>query len=329
MSNIHPVTPDISVLLSVFNEEKYIVDTITSVLDQTYENFELIIIDDASTDNTPNILESFNKDRRISIYSNKQNIGLAQSLNIGIGKCRGQYIARIDGDDIMDKKRLGIQYEYLMQNQDVKVVGSYMHLIDKNGKIIGEGHWPCGVENTLFNSLCGKNPLGHPGVMMEKIAVSNVNNYSEDFLFSQDYDLWLKLLYKGYLIDNIPQYLTLYRDTENNLVEKKQKQELYHRRAFYNYANAISNMKIKSTISDRFLDCLIFNNNNNKFMDYLFVIRFFNYLFSNIAIEIMVDIDKKIYNKMFFDDFKIKSPLLKILYLGINNITNFNPLTLR
>ena len=99
MSNIHSVTPDISVLLSVFNEEKYIVDAITSVLDQTYENFELIIIDDASTDKTLEILKSF-KDTRINIFTNNRNIGQTKTLNIGLDKCRGRYIARIDGNSI-------------------------------------------------------------------------------------------------------------------------------------------------------------------------------------------------------------------------------------
>jgi len=313
LSNIHSVTPDISVLLSVFNEEKYIVDAITSVLDQTYENFELIIIDDASTDNTLEILKSFN-DTRINIFTNNRNIGQTKSLNIGLGKCRGRYIARIDSDDIMVKERLQKQFDYLKNNPHVTVIGSYVHVIDENKNKIAKGHWPCGIENTFFYSICGKNPLGHPAVMMQKIAVSNVNNYSEEFLYSQDYDLWLRLLLNGYLIDNIPEYLTYYRDTANNSVEKKQEQELYHHKAFYNYVNVLTNKKMKSTISDRYLDCLIFNDNNNTFLDSLFVVRTFNFLLSNIAIEIMVEIDRKIYNKMFFNDFKIQSRLLKFFY---------------
>ena len=306
--------PEISVLMSVFNEQDYISESIQSVLNQSYENFELIIINDCSTDKTLEILESYT-DPRINIFTNNRNIGQTKSLNIGLEKCRGRYIARLDGDDMMAEERLKKQFDYLVNNSHITVIGCYFHVVDENKNKIAKGHWPCGIENTFFYSICGKNPLGHPGVMMEKIAVSNVNNYSEDFLFSQDYDLWLRLLLNGYLIDNIPEYLTFYRDTANNSVEKKQKQELYHRKAFYNYVNVLTNKKIKSAFLDRYLNCLIFNNNNiSTFMDSLFVMRTFNFLLSNIAIEIMVEIDKKIYNKMFIDDFNIQSRLLKFIY---------------
>jgi len=307
LSNIHSVTPDISVLLSVFNEEKYIVDTITSVLDQTYENFELIIIDDASTDKTLEILKSFN-DTRINIFTNNRNIGQTKTLNIGLDKCRGRYIARIDGNDIMTENRLTKQFDYLENNPDTKVVGSFFYLIDELGESIGTAKWPCGLEYNLFRSICGKNPVGHPAVLMEKNVIKEVGKYREEFWFAQDYDLWLRLFERGYLIDNIPEYLTIYREVFETSNIKKNKQEALHRKAFISYIQNIANKAVNPSVLNKYLDFILFNGSKQlSIRETLFVYNVFNYLLSCLSKRSSLAIDKKYFREMFFKDIQTYS----------------------
>ena len=146
------IKPEISVLMSVFNEQDYISESINSVLNQSYKNFELIVINDCSTDKTLEILESYT-DPRIKIFTNNSNIGQTKSLNIGLEKCRGRYIARLDGDDMMVVERLRKQIDYLKDHPSITVIGCYFHVIDENKNKIAKGHWPCGIENTFFYSL--------------------------------------------------------------------------------------------------------------------------------------------------------------------------------
>ena len=112
------VQPEISVIMSVFNGARYLKKSIESILNQSYEDFEYVIIDDGSTDKSKIIIESF-KDPRIKLISNKQNIGLAASLNIGIQVSKGKYIARMDCDDVSATKRLENQLEYLIKNPKI------------------------------------------------------------------------------------------------------------------------------------------------------------------------------------------------------------------
>ena len=129
--------PQISVVLPVYNEEKYIEECIWSILNQTYNNFELIIVDDASTDRSLEIINTFN-DPRIQLFSNKKNLGIAKSLNKGCLNVRGEFIARIDANDIAVKTRFEKQLKYLNNNPNCAVVFSPVLIIDENGNSTGE-----------------------------------------------------------------------------------------------------------------------------------------------------------------------------------------------
>jgi len=194
----------ISVIMSVFNGEKYIKEAVESILDQTYQDFEFIIVNDASTDNTEGMLEQFN-DSRINIIRNDSNLGLTKSLNIALKHARGEYIARMDADDISHPLRFEKQVMFLENNKECLVVGTWLSVIDEKGREYGTWGEYESYED-IRNGLLIKNQIGHGSAMIRRIALYNIGGYDEKFLFAQDYDLWLKLSEIGELW-NIPEQL--------------------------------------------------------------------------------------------------------------------------
>ena len=136
----------ISVLMPVYNSELYLEDAVQSILDQTYKNFEFIIIDDGSVDNSLAILESF-KDNRIKLVKKKNNTGYTSLLNESINYAKYDYLARMDSDDVSNKDRLLKQFKFLEKNKDYSVVGSNIRLINTKGEFIRNGkyHFQCVV----------------------------------------------------------------------------------------------------------------------------------------------------------------------------------------
>jgi glycosyltransferase involved in cell wall biosynthesis len=182
---------------------------VQSILTQTFQDFELLIIDDGSTDSTSSILSSFN-DSRIRLLPNDQNIGLISTLNRGLALASGQYVARMDADDIAAPERLSKQVTYLDTHPDVHVVGTMVNLIDEQGIIFGGGlHYPTEPEeirNYLLRECC----LIHPSTTFRKETVIAAGGYAASAKHAEDYDLWLRLsdLHK---IANLPDTLLSYR----------------------------------------------------------------------------------------------------------------------
>ncbi len=129
--------PKVSVIMSVYNGDKYLREAIESILNQTFTDFEFIIVNDGSTDNSLEIIESYD-DERIKTINNKKNIGLTKSLNKALKFAKGKYIARQDADDVSLPNRFEKQVEYLDSHPEVALVGTSVYLIDENGKIIGK-----------------------------------------------------------------------------------------------------------------------------------------------------------------------------------------------
>lgn len=179
---------DISIIMSTYNDEKTIRDCIDSVLNQTYSNFEFIIINDCSTDNTLEIIESF-KDNRIKIISNRKNMGLTSNLIGALKISNGKYIARMDADDICTKKRLEMQINYLNEKQNVDILGTNAIIINDEGKEIGVTNKPL-KHDDIVNGLIIENQLIHPSVMMRKEIFEKIN-YDLAFKTCQDYKLWV------------------------------------------------------------------------------------------------------------------------------------------
>lgn len=197
--------PLVSVLMPVYNCELYIKEAIESILNQTYANFELLLIEDCSTDTTLQICKSF-QDDRIVIIEKEKNSGYTNSLNYGLSIARGKYIARMDGDDISLPERFEKQVTFMESNKEVIVCGTLYKLLDRDEVyILPEYH-----EDIKIKLLYG-NCLGHPTIMIRKsVLINNDLKYDTVMEPAEDYDLWVRLIGLG-KIHNLQQVLLHYR----------------------------------------------------------------------------------------------------------------------
>jgi GT2 family glycosyltransferase len=188
--------PLVSVLLPVYNDERFIELAVSSILSQIFEDFELIVIDDGSRDGSPGIVSKF-RDPRIRLIHNEHNLGLAPSLNRGIAASNGDYIARHDADDIALPHRLRTQIEFLRSHPDCAMVGSRALLIDDQGLEQGVSDCPPIADIDIKWSLLVGNPFFHSSVMMRRDVVDKTGGYTEDPVifraFVEDYDLWSRI----------------------------------------------------------------------------------------------------------------------------------------
>ena len=216
--------PIISVLLPVYNEEKYIKKSIESILAQTFVDFEIIVINDASTDNSSDIIQSFN-DPRIKILNNKKNSGIAKSLNEGFLVTKGDYIARMDANDIAIDTRFEKQLQYLQNYPDCVVVFCPVLKIDENGKSLDriEGKYipPELIQTYMFYKTC----FFHSTVLLRKNKLSNPP-YDENNL-AEDYGLWVELL-QNWELHILDEVLMQVRDLPDGLRFKDECRESYH-----------------------------------------------------------------------------------------------------
>lgn len=205
----HQHLPEIDVLITVFNGERFIGQTIQSVLDQTFANWRLIIVDDQSTDQTAHIIADFAaKDSRIKLVKGNHQ-GIAAAANRGLQEVCAPFVARLDADDIAIPDRLATQLKFLRQNPTVVATGSDVQLIDTDNKALRRRHMPERPEN-IREKLKTRNCIIHPSSMVRTSALQQIGGYREKFRNSEDYDLWLRLSEIGDLT-NLPQCLTLYR----------------------------------------------------------------------------------------------------------------------
>jgi glycosyltransferase involved in cell wall biosynthesis len=186
-------TPTISVVMAVYNGEIYLREALESIVTQTYNDFEFIIVDDGSTDTTPNILKEYkNRDRRIILLHNKTNLKLIRSLNLGLQKARGKYIARMDADDISLPERLEKQVAYLNSNDQVGLLGTRIFRIDYNGEVIAKPN-PPQTDATIRWKLFYGSPFSHSSVMFRQSLLDKVGLYDQAALHAEDYAMWSKM----------------------------------------------------------------------------------------------------------------------------------------
>ena len=205
--------PKISVLMSVYNGEEFISNSINSILNQTYKNFEFLIINDGSTDNSERIIKSYS-DSRIK-YLAKPNTGLTKSLNFGLKQTKGEYIARIDCDDYSMPNRLALQIKKIDKNKDLGLVASRAIII-QNGK---KKYTPFYSEREIKEKIKIKNPFVHSSVLISKIFFEKINFYDESFSVTQDYDAWMRLskISKLSMVDDV----LIERHVLKNSISKK------------------------------------------------------------------------------------------------------------
>ena len=210
----------VSIIMGIYNCENTLEEAVSSIINQTYTNWELIMCDDGSTDGTLRIAKKLsNKDSRIIIINNQNNVGLNKTLNRCLSVASGYYIARMDGDDISVSTRLMKEVEFLESNKKYDIVSSNMLLFDENGDwgVTKNKEYP-----TKEDVVCG-SPICHAPVMMKKECYDEVGGYTEDnrMLRVEDVNLWIKLYLKGYKCYNIQKPLYKMRNDKNALNRRK------------------------------------------------------------------------------------------------------------
>ncbi len=217
----------ISVLMSVFNEkEDYLKKSLDSILCQSFENFEFLIIDDGGTEKRcREILDEYvQKDTRIQLFRNETNLGLAKSLNLGLKKAEGKYIARIDSDDMADIHRLEKQLEFMENNPDYALCGSWSHIIDENSNITGKKKFFTDYTKIKKNLLLF-NFFTHSSLFFRRDLIAELEGYNEKLKKAQDYDLLLKISARHPVVI-IPEFLCSNRIWPGSITSKgKKKQE--------------------------------------------------------------------------------------------------------
>jgi len=249
--------PILTVLMSVHNGEPYLKDAVSSILNQTYRNFKFLVLDNASTDKSQEIILEF-KDSRIELVKLPENIGLAAALNRGIQMIDTPLIARMDADDVSLPKRFEKQVKFLNSNLEVAVVGSYFTNIDSDGNLLGYKKLPVNPNSNLLYIITGHNPLIHPGVMYRKKVIKAIGGYREEYMPSEDIDLWLRLYQNGYVCENIPERLTCIRKhSDQGSVNQHNKQNNKHLLAFYNFYNELNKNSINYDKIKQYFNVLV------------------------------------------------------------------------
>lgn len=218
------MNPKISVVMSVFNGESYLAEAIESILDQTFTDFEFIIINDGSTDTSSDILQDYaQQDPRIRLIMFDENIGLASALNHGIHQAQGEYIARMDCDDISQSSRLQQQVDYLDAHPEVCLLGAQMMVVDKDKNPLFVFEVPPQHSLIIWNLFFGRT-FAHPSVMMRRGVVLRVGGYDESISAAQDIDLWSRMIGQGRFA-NLPEQLVYYRTHEQATSIQKSDQQ--------------------------------------------------------------------------------------------------------
>ena len=218
------MAPKISVVMSVFNGDQFLAQSIEAILNQTFKDFEFIIIDDASTDNCWEILKGFStKDHRIKLSRNDKNIGIEgfiKNLNYGCSIAKGKYIARIDQDDVAREDRLQLQFDFLESNPDIFIVGSALQKIDEKGKHLGLMSAPLD-DKAIREIMPKKISLYHPAIMFKKSFVGNF--YRVKIRYCEDYDFYLRIMTDNLKMANLPDCLLEYRILEKSMSRQQDK----------------------------------------------------------------------------------------------------------
>lgn len=184
--------PTISVVMPVYNDERFVGPAIDSILAQDFRDFEFIVINDGSTDGTARVLEKYSDPR--FLFVNQKNKGIVHALNLGISMAKGKYIARMDSDDISRNDRFQKQIDFLDNNKEYGMVGSACDILDENGIHIAHFSVPS-TDKAIRKSMIWRNPFVHSSIMVRKNILNIVGGYDQTFnSIGQDYEMWWRVL---------------------------------------------------------------------------------------------------------------------------------------
>jgi len=247
-------TPLVSVVMPAYNAEKYISEAIESVLNQTFKDFEFIIIDDASTDRSFEIIKKYESlDSRISVLSNPENLNVARSRNRGISISKGKYVANMDADDISKPTRINDQVNYLELNQDVDICIGNIGVIDGEGRFQYTRIYPL-TDSALKSKVFRYNPFPNPTIFCRKYVYEKIGGYDSSFILNEDFDFWLRAGTQ-FKFGNCGKIVLDYRVVEGSASHKKLR--LTERLTFKLRLKAIK-LGYKFTIGDLFFNLFHF-----------------------------------------------------------------------
>ena len=208
-------SPRVTVLMPCFNGGTYLRPAMESILNQTYRDFEFLIINDCSTDDSLETIRSFG-DPRIRVHTNPVNMGQTKSLNVGLRLARGKYIVVNDADDYSLPKRIETQLDFITKHPEYPVVGCSCNIMDREGKVRRTFHRPTD-EREIIIQLLSEAPMTHGAIMMNREFILSQGGYNEGFRICQDYELWSSIIRKGYRIANLPDILVTIRHFMDSL----------------------------------------------------------------------------------------------------------------
>lgn len=269
----------VTIILPVYNCERYLKESLHSIINQTYNMMEIIVINDGSTDSTERIISDFLSDDRI-IFINRENRGLVYSLNEGIKLAKGEYIARMDADDIAEINRIELQVAFLEKNPDVSILGTRVNLINESGNHVGVCHRPVSHSKIMTYFIYG-SPIAHPSVVFNMKNIRKEDLYYSDNAYpAEDLELWLRLS-NSYNFCNMKERLLKYRlnsigvsnSNKNKQIEKStiiRKSHFSYDGDIVNFIDLIDKNKCTSIMSLLRVLCSVFTKKN---IDKLYLIN--------------------------------------------------------
>ncbi len=294
--------PTISVVMPVFNANLYVKEAVQSVLNQSFADFEILIFDDCSTDNSYEILsELAQHDSRIKLFKREKNLGLVSNLNDGISKSKGAFIARMDADDICHPERFQKQLDFFKNNQDIDVLGTAFECFGDICKTVLHPFTNEEIKERLFEYCC----IGHPTVMFRKSIVTHHELYKKELFPCEDYHLWVELI-KKYKFANLKEVLLNYRIHNHQISsERKVQQE-----ELDSYAK-VKHFEGRGEGLNSHCEEILLKLVNKKFS----VLSFFE------VQKAGTEVIKKNTSDHFFDSEMLKEKLRRLIYFGYYNHT--------
>jgi len=289
------IEPEISIILPVYNGELYLSKSIESILNQTFDNFEFIIINDGSTDNSLKIIKHYaNLDSRIILIS-RDNKGLIYTLNEGIEKSKSEYIVRMDQDDVSLKNRLELQYRFV-RNNALDICGGDYAVIDRNDNVLNTYRLPKKDFEILLNLASGV-PFPHPSVMMRKsfLNSSGLKYGGGGYCQAEDLDLWLKMYNKGAKFGNVNSILLEYRILTNSMSRVNKREIALESDKKFNEFVKQNKMNFSIAFNTFFI-----TNDNHKNIERIAVKAALRYALINIDLLILYKCYKKVSLLNFF-----------------------------
>lgn len=202
-----------------YNAVDYLDTALASIVNQTFTDWELILINDASTDGSDVVVQKYLADSRIIYFKNQTNRGIVENLNFGLSQAKSEIVARMDGDDSCDPARFAKQYDFLLNHPSVAAVGTFIKIIDQTGSVVDWRTKPLDF-TVIKNNLLVYSPLVHATLMFRKSVIMEVGAYRNQYLYCEDIDLFFRLVYFGHQLANLPEFLYQYRYHRNSAAHR-------------------------------------------------------------------------------------------------------------